>query len=43
MPLEYLQPIYIFNLKQMHGNSFQRKLTIVKSGGTPTVDVRLLL
>ncbi|XP_022969600.1 villin-4-like isoform X2 [Cucurbita maxima] len=22
----------------MHGNSFQRKLTIVKSGGTPTVD-----
>ncbi|KAG8484987.1 hypothetical protein CXB51_021234 [Gossypium anomalum] len=25
----------------MHGNSFQRKLTIVKTGGTPTVDVGL--
>lgn len=26
----------------MHGNSFQRKLSIVKNGGSPIVDVRLL-
>ena len=25
----------------MHGNSFQRKLTIVKNGGPPIMDVRL--
>lgn len=42
MPINYLQAIKIFDLKQMHGNSFQRKLTIVKSGGTPARDVRLL-
>ncbi|CAN6552107.1 unnamed protein product [Malus baccata var. baccata] len=27
----------------MHGNSFQRKLTILKNGGSPTVNVSLLL
>lgn len=42
MPTKYLQETNVFNRKQMHGNSFQRKLTIVKSGGTPAVDVRLL-
>lgn len=31
-----------FILVQMHGNSFQRKLALVKNGGTPLVDVRLL-
>lgn len=32
-----------FILVQMHGNSFQRKLALVKNGGTPMVDVRLRL
>jgi hypothetical protein len=27
----------------MHGNSFQRKLKIVKNGGTPVADVRTIL
>ncbi|KAG5559192.1 hypothetical protein RHGRI_008940 [Rhododendron griersonianum] len=27
----------------MHGNSFQRKLAIVKNGGTPILEVRILL
>lgn len=27
----------------MHGNSFQRKLAIIKGGVTPTVDVSLFL
>lgn len=34
--------IYFFFWVQMHGNSFQRKLSIVKNGGTPIVDVRFL-
>lgn len=33
----------LFFCLQMHGNSFQRKLRIVKNGGTPVADVKTLL
>lgn len=40
--MKVLLPFTIVLLLQMHGNSFQRKLAILKNGVAPTIDVRHL-